>query len=642
MGDTLVANTDPMSFRRRLTLFFLLIVIVPIISFGVVIYVLVADNETGKADAKVAEGQTAAVGLYRDFTDRAGRSVPRVSGDSVLAAAVRTRDAQTATARARTLVRNLRLRRVAVDVDGRRLVDVGDRRAVAPSRHRLVGSRGNSVGQLEVSTVIASDYAALARKVTGLDVVVAEGARVLATTLPGVQARNLPSAVDTVDIGENSYRIASVSAPSFGPAPLRISVVSDAGATFSAISTRRLLAAVALVVFLLLAFAFALAVSRALQAQIARLLEAAQRLGGGDFSTRVPTEGNDEFAALGEEFNKMSGQLKARIDELARERGRLEESVRRLSETFASNLDRQGLLEIVVRTAVDALDAGYGRASAREADGHMQERVSAGQPGSFGSAIAAAESAALKSRRPEDASAGGCHALSVPLTPADERDQVLGLVSIARSGRRFSADERELFAYLAAQAAVSIENVGLHELVQRQAVTDELTGLFNHRRFQEVIVSEVERARRFSQELGLIMLDIDDFKQVNDTYGHQQGDLVLHEVARVVAENSREIDEPARYGGEEFAIALPQTDLEGAYNLAERMRTAIQGLTIPSLAGDGELRITASLGVAALPECAEDKDGLIAAADVSLYQAKRAGKNRTERPPSLNPQDGSS
>src|SRR6185437_12130809 len=134
--------------------------------------------------------------------------------------------------------------------------------------------------------------------------------------------------------------------------------------------------------------------------------------------------------------------------------------------------------------------------------------------------------------------------------------------------------------YLAGQSAVSIENVDLHELVQRQAVTDELTGLSNHRRFQEVMAQEVGRSKRFGHDLGLVMLDIDHFKSVNDTYGHQQGDVVLRE-------SSREIDEPARYGGEELAVALPQTDLDGAYLFAERVRTALEALRVPRLDGAG-------------------------------------------------------
>src|ERR687894_2799257 len=116
------------------------------------------------------------------------------------------------------------------------------------------------------------------------------------------------------------------------------------------------------------------------------------------------------------------------------------------------------------------------------------------------------------------------------------------------------------------------------------------------RRFQEVIDMEVERSRRFGTGLGLIMLDIDNFKRVNDTYGHLQGDHVLREVARVLREASREVDEPARYGGEEMAVALPQTGLDGAYEFAERVRTRIEALELELLDGDGVLRVTASFG----------------------------------------------
>ena len=163
--------------------------------------------------------------------------------------------------------------------------------------------------------------------------------------------------------------------------------------------------------------------------------------------------------------------------------------------------------------------------------------------------------------------------------------------------------------------------------MQRQAVTDELTGLFNHRRFQEVMAAEVERTKRFGHDLGLIMLDIDNFKQVNDDYGHLQGDLVLREVARVLRESSREIDEPARYGGEEMAVALPQTGLQGAYEFAERVRRRIEELELPLLDGSGNLRVTASFGAAALPRSADiDKDALFAAADARALPGQARGQ----------------
>ena len=167
--------------------------------------------------------------------------------------------------------------------------------------------------------------------------------------------------------------------------------------------------------------------------------------------------------------------------------------------------------------------------------------------------------------------------------------------------------------------------------MQRQALTDELTGLSNHRRFIETLAAEAERARRFGQSVGLVMLDLDDFKAVNDTYGHQQGDQVLRSVADLMRSYSREIDTPARYGGEELAVVLPQTDVDGAFQLAERLRTGIANLDIPMVSGGGRMRVTASLGAAALPANAQDPERLIAAADAALYEAKRGGKNKTVR-----------
>jgi diguanylate cyclase (GGDEF)-like protein len=127
------------------------------------------------------------------------------------------------------------------------------------------------------------------------------------------------------------------------------------------------------------------------------------------------------------------------------------------------------------------------------------------------------------------------------------------------------------------------------------------------------------------------MLDLDHFKQINDEYGHQQGDEVLTMVADVLRDFSRDIDAAARYGGEELAIVLPQTDAEGAEQLAERIREAVERLEVPRVDGDGSLRPQASFGVASLPESAATREGLIAAADAALYPAKRAGRNRVER-----------
>ena len=265
----------------------------------------------------------------------------------------------------------------------------------------------------------------------------------------------------------------------------------------------------------------------------------------------------------------------------------------------------------------------------RAGEERLREVARTGDPHAYERVLHAAEAAALDAGQVAEIELGGASALA--RRSAARRDGSSDRPSPAATAA-FTAGERELFSYLTNQARCRVENVDLHETVQRQAVTDELTGLFNHRRFQEVMTQEVERARRYGQEMGLIMLDIDNFKRVNDTYGHLQGDMVLREVARVLRQSSREIDEPARYGGEEMAVALPQTDLDGAYRFAERVRRRIEALELPLLDGDGTLKVTASFGAASLgPAPATDKDALVAAADAALYRAKRSGKNRTVR-----------
>jgi diguanylate cyclase (GGDEF)-like protein len=504
---------------------------------------------------------------------------------------------------------------------------------------RTLVSNGSAVADLQVSVVTADAYARRVKRLTGLETIVRDDGRIMASTIPHVTAAHLPAGSGKATIGDTEYRAATFNAPGFLGNRLAVSLLEPKSASAEDIRHGRLLAGLILAGFFLLALVSAMVVSRALNRQIESFLAAAQRLGGGDFSAEVPTRGRDQFAQLGAEFNKMSAQLSQRIEELATERVRLEVSVRRIGEIFASNLDRDALLEIVVRTAVDAVDASGGHALVRtSSDAELRSVVSTGVTADGGASAAAdAEHKVLATGEPAFADAEGGHALTHPLHagPADPDgpDRVVGLISVWREREPFARRERELFHYLASQAAVSIENVTLHETVERQAITDELTGLSNRRRFQETMAAEVERSRRFGQQLGLVLLDVDDFKAVNDTYGHQQGDLVLREIARVLRASSREIDEPARYGGEELAVILPGTNLEGAFELAERVREAIEALRLPILGDDDAepLRVTASLGVASLPETGDDVRSIVASADEALYQAKRAGKNQTQR-----------
>jgi diguanylate cyclase (GGDEF)-like protein len=160
----------------------------------------------------------------------------------------------------------------------------------------------------------------------------------------------------------------------------------------------------------------------------------------------------------------------------------------------------------------------------------------------------------------------------------------------------------------------------------RQAQTDALTNLANRRALDERLDDEVEHARRLNTHLAFVIADIDNFKSINDRFGHQTGDEVLRRVARVFAEAVRELDLPGRFGGEEIALVLPGTNLTGARNLAERIRKSVEDLQVPTPEGD-PLQVTASFGAACFPTHSSAGE-LVAAADAALYDAKRDGKNR--------------
>jgi diguanylate cyclase (GGDEF)-like protein len=618
------------SFRNRLTFFFILLVILPVLAVAFVGILIVRDSEEGKTDAGLAQAQIAAEGLYGESRERARTVVGTVAKDQELAIAVRDGDRAALKGRLENLAQRGGATRVRLTLPGEEPVEAGGGEAVAPAVTDILDANGSPAGRMSLSVSTAEAYADVLKRITGLEVLVTQGDRVIGGTVETDSARGLPLR-GQADVEGRSYRVTGFETPGFDGGTLGVHVLVPANALDDEVSDNALFIGLILLAFLVCALAFALTAARSLQSQIGRLLTAARNIGKGDFSIEVPTEGNDEFAALGKEFNSMARQLETRLEELQLERARLQETVRRVGESLGKGLDRDALLGIVVQTAVDGVGAECGRVVMRHGvNGTLSEAARAGNVSSYMAAVQAAEKAALEAGEAAETQISGANALARPLAAPEPEEGVLGVISIARPGRPFSQRQRELFEYLTNQAAISIENVDLHETIQRQAVTDELTGLFNHRRFQEVMTAEVERTRRFGQELGLIMLDIDNFKRVNDTYGHLQGDLVLREVARALRESSREIDEPARYGGEEMAVALPQTGLQGAYEFAERVRQRIEGLQIPLLDGDGTLRVTASFGAASLPHSAKiDKDALVAAADAALYRAKRSGKNRT-------------
>jgi diguanylate cyclase (GGDEF)-like protein len=610
-----------MSFRSRLTTFFVVIVIVPMIAFGFLVFRLINDSTQGKADARANGLATAAASLYT-----AASADGRFDAQTV-ARAIALTPQRELRRRLDALTSQAGLARVTVAGGSGVDIDVGDATAIAPGIATLTVRGHGPPLTIMASELTAAQYARQLRG-SGVEVVIRQGSQTIGSTLgPGVAVPPLPRH-GTVTVAGVGYRSVSQSFSGFDPSGVHVTVLSALSATTVSTGTSRIEAAAFIVAFLVLAFLFSVLASRALQGQLSRFLQAARRLASGDFSDPVPIEGKDEFAELGQEFNSMSGQLSRRLDELSEERARLRDSIRRIRQTFASNLDRPALLELALKTAVDGVQASLGRLSSRaRGEQPLEEILRVGSLSGLEDRVYEAERAALRNGAMGESSADEVSVLSVALGPTEARGRPLAVITVGRSGRTFSGDDRELLRSLASQATLALENVELHHQVQRQAVTDELTGLANHGRFQEVLGAEVEQVRRYRYPLSLIMLDIDDFKAVNDAYGHQQGDVVLRHVAQVLRDSSRETDAPARYGGEEMALVLPHTDLEGAYAIAERIRSEIEVLRIRRIDGQGTLRITASLGVAVSSD--GEKDSLIADADAALYAAKRDGKNRT-------------
>ena len=617
-----------MSFRTRLTLYFLLIVALPMIAIGLLVANVASDSATGKTDAALNEDLEAATRLYRDELDRGLALGKRIAREPAIRAGIASGDERAVGRELTDLARELGLATASFELDaGGATVMVGTSTpGAAEATIELARPSGENAGTLTVSTTTPSEYVAAVRRATGEHVVVVAADGGVTGAVPaGIDPDSIPGSGEAEDLdgpGDDELRIAAAELPGSGGARVALAAPSESGGFLAS----RPGIAVAVLVFILIALLAAGLITRTLQGQIAAMLVAARRIGEGDFSGELPVVGDDELAALASEFNEMRDRLSAQMDQLRRQQSEIEKSVSRIGEAFASGLDQPALLRILVETAIDACEADYGIVAL---SGHAGAEAEAGRANETVHEVAlAAEHQALREVGAVAADHNGAFALSSSLGSIGSETDPLGAMTVARSRSPFTAAERDVFLYLVGQAAASVENVALHEMVSEQAVTDELTGLPNNRAFREAIGKEAARAERFRHQLSLLILDLDDFKKINDTYGHLQGDAVLRMIGRVLAAESRGIDEPARYGGEEFVVALPETGPDGALELAERIRARIAGETVPRVDEPGDVAVTASVGVATMPDSGVSVGDLIAAADAALYAAKKGGKNR--------------
>ncbi|MBI5555464.1 MAG: diguanylate cyclase [Elusimicrobia bacterium] len=218
--------------------------------------------------------------------------------------------------------------------------------------------------------------------------------------------------------------------------------------------------------------------------------------------------------------------------------------------------------------------------------------------------------------------------ISVPLV---HKDKVHGVLSVAEKKDNgleiFTEDDLNYLSIIINYAAVAIENARLYEEVRNLAITDSLTGLFNHRYFQEQLAKEINRAKRYGRPLSLVMFDIDNFKTYNDRFGHLTGDAVLRHITATIKNNAREVDIVCRYGGEEFVMILPETEALGGLAIADKVREAVAASTQQGAYFKNIGKVTISGGIAQF-EKKFLKEAFIHKTDEAMYQAKKEGKNK--------------
>ena len=522
----------------------------------------------------------------------------------------------------------------------------GSDEAVGLISERVPVSGGPTATSAVAALRLDQDYLEelVRRNGIGGDVLLLDDATVIASTTDALTGRSIATAVGDrtgrIEIGD---WLAQVGGPTDG-VPFTVVVTQEVGPNDGS----TMLFLLILLTGAAVAGVLVTMIVRGLSQPLTDLTEAAERVARGDLDTRIDESEDGEVGRLSEAFNRMTTDLRQNMTALEQSREDLRYSLERIGDTLMSTHDLDGLLEVVLETAVVTLQAGAGvvlygapdqlhvvaEHGLHDAGLAAPVGVSPGA-GVLGRVVASGEGVrgrlgSAPDLAPMATEPAEGNILAVPLR---SMGSVLGVLALYDrvDGRPFDGADDDGLRTLAGQASIAIDNVQLHQEAQRLSTTDALTGLWNFRYLSMSLAREIERSTRFERPLAVLMLDLDHFKQVNDQHGHARGDAVLRELAQRVQEQIREVDTFARYGGEEFVVVLPETTVEGATQLAERICVAVRREPFHS-EGEDSLQVTISVGGAAFPAHGSSAATLMRAADKALYVAKNDGRDRWHIP----------
>lgn len=654
-----------MSLQRRLTLFFVLIVILPLAVAGFVIQRVVVSEISGRAVESLEPSLDAAVALYND---RAMALDERVRGTLQFPRfgdLLRERDSKALSEFLEPRMRQASNVDFLIVLDrGGRIVGssfrsgnfvsyfeqpeareiiaapagVGDGfTRTAPITVRVAGrgAVGSVVGGfwLDRDLLLGPSQEGVVFSVTADEQVIASTHRLTKPTSIDIDLRE-PFETDIDGEAQGRARLLD------GDVAI---VASTPSGPLTALSQRVITSMLGLLALAILGTSLlAYLLARIITQPLEELSEGALEIAEGRFDRRIEVRSKDEVGKLALAFNEMSTRLGETVTELSTSRDQLQRAVQRVGETLRSTHDMAQMLESILNTAVDAVGADSGvlwrftstrsdlyASTVFNFDGQDLSRLPVGQ-GVVGLAAERGVTLVLPSTNggPNLAAGEPDHPVVIA-TPLFSHDRVIGVLAVYRQDalRPFELEDRQTVVFLAEQGAVAIENVLLHEEARRLSLMDGLTGIWNRRFFQMQFRQVLATATRFERVFSVLMLDLDSFKQVNDTYGHQRGDAILVEFAQRVSKTLREVDTFARYGGEEFISLLSETELDGAATTADKILETIRAKPFGAI-GEPPVELTVSIGVAAYPAHGDNYRAIVEAADRALYRAKQEGRNR--------------